>query len=112
MKLEEIEAAWQQDCRIDQSNLGLESLKVPELHNKYYKMFINERGVLRVYEQKYKELYKQKYEYFMGIMDEGELRANGWEPNPLKILKQDLSMYMDSDKDLSEIVAKMVHKKC
>lgn len=111
MKLEDIEVSWQQDCKIDPSNLAVESLKIPELHHKYFMMFIGERGTLKAYEQKYRDMYKLKYEYYMGIMDEDELKANGWEPNPLKILKQDLPIYMESDKDLSLLTSKIEFQK-
>lgn len=111
MKLEDIETSWQQDSKIDQSELGRESLRVPELHHKYYKIYTQEKLLLRKYEQEYKSLYKSKYEYYMGIMDEGELKSNGWEPNPLKILKQDLQIYTDSDKDLAAVATKIEFQK-
>lgn len=107
MKLEDIENLWEQDCKIDPTELGKESLKIPELHNKYFKIFTQEKLLLKKLEQDYKFLYKQKFEYYMGIMDEGELRTNGWEPNPLKILKQDLPVYMESDNDLVTITKKV-----
>lgn len=48
----------------------------------------------------YKKLYKLKYEYYNGTLPEEDLRSNGWEPFSLRILKTDLSMYMDADEDL------------
>ena len=34
MKLEEIQELWSSDCVIDDTELDLESVKIPELHNK------------------------------------------------------------------------------
>jgi hypothetical protein len=43
----------------------------------------------------------------MGVLDQETLIEKGWDPNPLKILKQDLSIYMDADQDLQRIQAKI-----
>ncbi|NDG32076.1 hypothetical protein EB118_18620, partial [bacterium] len=87
MKLEDIQLLWDKDSKINPTDLAAESLRVPDLHNKYYKIYTNERLLLSKWELEFKKLYKEKYEYYMGIMDEGELRVNGWEPFALKVLK-------------------------
>jgi hypothetical protein len=43
----------------------------------------------------------------MGVLDQDTLIEKGWDPNPLRILKQDLSIYIDSDEDLQRIQAKI-----
>ena len=111
MKLEDIINSWKQDSVVDSTELGRESLRLPELHHKYFKILSAERLALRALEQSYKEMYKVKYEYYMGFMDEDELNEHGWEPQPLKILKQDLPIYIDSDPDLSSIQQKIVIQK-
>ena len=35
MKMEEIEEAWSNDCGMDDTELDMESIKIPLLHNKY-----------------------------------------------------------------------------
>lgn len=107
MKLDDIMDVWESDSHIDMTELSTESLKVPLLHHKYYKMFVQEGLTQKKYEQEYKSLYKVKYEYYMGILDRETLEQRGWEPNPLKILKQDLSIYMEGDSDLQLIQAKI-----
>lgn len=111
MKLEDIETNWGQDSKINSADLATESLRVPELHHKYFKIFTQERLLLKKFEQDYKQLYKLKYEYYMGIMDEGELRANGWEPFALKVLKTDLQIFMDGDQDLCNVINKIEFQK-
>lgn len=107
MKLEDIQILWDKDSKINPADLATESLRVPDLHNKYYKIYTNERLLLSKWELEFKKLYKEKYEYYMGIMDEGELRVNGWEPFALKVLKADLPIYMEADQDIINISQKL-----
>ena len=53
MKTEDIISLWEQDCKIDSTELGMESLRIPQLHNKYYKIFIQERKQYFAIEQEY-----------------------------------------------------------
>lgn len=107
MKLDDIMDLWADDARMDDTELGNESLRIPMLHHKYYKIFVQEGLLLKKLEQDYKTLYKLKYEYYMGVLDQETLLERGWNPNPLKILKQDLSIYMEGDDDLQLIQAKI-----
>lgn len=111
MKLEDIQSLWDQDSKINPVDLATESLKIPELHNKYYKIYTQERLLLNKWELESKALYKEKYEYYMGIMDQGALKANGWEPFALKVLKADLPIYMDSDQDILNAAKKLFLQK-
>ena len=43
---------------------------------------------------------KLKWEYYTGKMSEEQLKQLGWEPFELRILKQDIELYMESDVDL------------
>ena len=101
MELKEIQEHWEKDACIDRSELGEESLRIPQLHAKYYKLFSTERTVLRKWEVEFKKLYREKYEYYNGTLPEEDLKANGWEPFNLRILKTDIPMYMDADKDVA-----------
>lgn len=107
MKLDDIMDLWADDARMDDTELGNESLRIPMLHHKYYKIFVQEGLLLKKVEQDYKSLYKLKYEYYMGVLDQETLIEKGWDPNPLKILKQDMSIYMEGDADLQLIQAKI-----
>ena len=103
MTLEEIFAHWEKDSKIDRSDISQESIKVPELHHKYMKIYTPESLQLRKLKQEYKSLYKLKWEYYLGIMDYDTMKELGWEPISLKILKQDVDIYISSDKDLQAI---------
>lgn len=100
MTLEEIENAWEKDSKIDQTELTKESLSIAELHHKYYKMLVREKISERKQSAAYKILYRLKHEYYTGTLDQETLNVNGWEPWRLRVLKADLGVYFDSDKDL------------
>jgi hypothetical protein len=100
MKLEEIQNLWDIDSQIDRSELGDESLRIARMHAKYFKIFSQERLLLRKMEADLKELYRDKYEYYNGNISKELLDQRGWEPNPLKILRTDIPMYLDGDADM------------
>lgn len=105
-KLEEIEALWEQDSKIDRTDLDNESLKIPTLHSKYYKLYLREKIQLKSEEQEYKQFYKIKHEYYTGKLSQQELNEFGWEPFQF-VLKNDLQVYIDADKDISERLLKL-----
>lgn len=103
MKLEDIYEEWKKDSEIDKTELGDEALKIPKLHHKYYQMFTHERLLLRKHEADYKNLKLSKYEFYtMGPSEES--REKGWKlPARGMILKADLPMYMEADKDIVDM---------
>lgn len=100
MKIEEIFEQWNNDSTIDKTELGNAALNIPKLHHKYYKIFSHERLLLKKLEQDMKRLRKLKWEYYCGILDHETLQEQQWEPIQLKILKQDIPTYMDSDENI------------
>ena len=99
MKLEEIQQLWSNDSRIDRTELGNEAIKIPQLHSKYFKIYSEERLLLKKMELDSKQLYKDLWDYFLGNLDYEDLEERGWKQNPLKILKQDINIYIDSNND-------------
>lgn len=100
MRIDEIQALWEQDANIERMELGNEAIKIPKLHAKYYKIYIDERLALRKAQADYKVLVKDKTQYYMGTMDKAELDDRGWTQNPLRILKADIPAYLDADPDI------------
>lgn len=111
MKLDEIQLMWERDAQIDRTELGEESLRIPVLHSKYFKVFSAERLMLRKMEAEFKQLYKDKYEWFNGSIAEETLREYEWEPNPLKILRTDIPMHIEADRDLQTLGLKIEMQK-
>ena len=107
MKLDEILDMWSLDCDIDRTELGQEALKIPKLHSKYLRHYTEERLILRKLEEEKRELIKMKHDYYRGIMPEEDLKANGWEPFQLNVLKSDVPMHIDADQDVIKINLRM-----
>lgn len=107
MKFEDIFASWEVDSRIDRTELGNESLNTPKLHHKYYMMFSAERSILKKLEATMRRLKLEKYEFY----SQGhtpETKEKGWElPSRGLILKADIPLYMDGDKDIIELSLKI-----
>mgnify|MGYP000539354746 CR=1 FL=1 len=62
-------------------------------------------------EAEYKSLYKDKWEYYQGNLPDEDLKERGWDPFQLKVLKSDLSTYIDSDKDIINHMYKIEYQK-
>lgn len=107
MKIEEIYTEWDVDSDIDTTDLGTESIKIPKLHNKYYKLYTNEKLLLRKYEAEMKTLKLAKYEFYTQGPS-AETKELGWEmPARGMILKQEMPMYMEGDKEIIALSLKI-----
>jgi hypothetical protein len=100
MKLDDILNGWAEDCNMDRTELGEEALKIPKLHSKYLRYFSEERLLLRRMEEERKDLVMTKHDYYRGILPEEDLKANGWEPFRLSVLKSEVHTYIDADQDI------------
>lgn len=97
MNLEEIEKLWQEDSYIDPDNLHLESIKIPTLHSKYFKIHNNLSLLKRKEENNFFELQQQKWLYYSGKADPETYKE---KPFDHRVLKGDLDRYLNSDEDL------------
>ena len=107
MRRDEIYEAWEQDSVFERDLLTEESIKIPQLHSKWMKMLSNERMRHKSLLVQYKGLFKDKHEYYRGDLDFDILKERGWDPFDLKVLRSDLDLYMQSDKDLSDLHLKV-----
>ena len=105
MKLEEIQELWNKDRDIDIENLATESIKIPQIHDKYLKIYIDERIRLKGLEFELAKLTKLKMEYYAGTLSKEELTEHGWEPFLTKVIKTERYTYLDSDEDIFRIKA-------
>ena len=113
MTLEEIQKLWSSDSLIDDSQLDNESLKIPELHHKYFRIFSDEKlKLVRMY-SKQKELRRLKWLYYTGKLDQNTLENLNWQVFDLDIKKNknDLEMFIESDKDILELFEKIAYQK-
>ena len=100
MDLSELQNDVERDLKIDDTELDMESIRTPQLHNKYLKHYTKYSLQLKKAQDDYKELYRIKWEYYTGKADPSVYQA---QPFDLKILKSDVGIYLDADKDLQEV---------
>ena len=60
MKIESIESLWEKDSKIDSVDLKGESLKIPQLHEKYFKILNQEVLSLKYIESQLTIVRKKK----------------------------------------------------
>ena len=102
MKFEEIQYQWTLDCEMDETELSQESIKIPQLHNKYLILYSNEKLRFKEIKFLFSGLTKRKRDYYSGRMTAKELEMADWEPFQLKLLKADVQEYIDADDNVIE----------
>lgn len=107
MTLDDIRKELERDTSIDDAALDTESLRIPQLHGKYLNFLMEERLSLARYENDVAIITRDKWEYYTGKMSEEQLAARGWEPFNLKILRNDLDIYLNADADIVKARQKM-----
>jgi Recombination, repair and ssDNA binding protein UvsY len=100
MTLDQIKSQAELDTIIDTNHLEEEASKIPQTHNKYLCMLLDEKVILENLESKYKILKRDKWLYYSGKLSEEELKQLGWEPFELNILKQDIDRFLEADADI------------
>ena len=97
MTLEELQEQVDKDLKINDTELDLESLKTPQLHNKYLKHYNNFKLLSTRAESDYKILKRVKWEYYTGKASPEVYKQ---KPFNLKIMKSDIDKYLESDEEL------------
>ena len=109
MDLKELREQVERDARIDDTELDTESLRLPQLHNKYLNLYHDAKLWYEKAANEYNRLYKLKWEYYTGKIEAETLKQKGWEPFDHKILRNDVSVYMNGDDDLCNRKERMAY---
>jgi hypothetical protein len=107
MNIEKLRETVKIDVQINQEDLHTESLKTPQLHNKYLILLEDSKLELEKLYFCERELKRNKWLYYTGKMGEDDLKRFEWEPFEYSILKTDIPMFLDSDRDLQRMQAKI-----
>ena len=94
MNIEELYDEIEKDLKIDDTELDLESIRTPQLHNKYLKLYTKHSLQLKKLQDDYKVTYRLKWEYYTG---KASAAVYAEKPFELKILKADIGIYLDAD---------------
>ena len=105
MKIDDIKIQLEKDKKIDQTQLDVESLKIPEQAVKYQQMAHDEALRLRFLEKEYNVAKYNRWMYYTGKADP---EVYNKEPFDHKVLKSDLNVFLDSDLILNEIQDRIV----
>ena len=100
MDLETLQKQVDVDLKIDDTELDLESIRTPQLHNKYLKQFTKYSLQYKKAKDDYDGLYKFKWEYYTG---KATMEVYQAEPFDLKVLKSDVHIYLNSDEELQKL---------
>lgn len=103
MTSDEIADLWKTDTNIDMTELGAESIKIPQLHSRYLSLLIEAQGQERVARRALQILRRDKSAYYLGTIDKKTLDYYGWAPFLKKIIKTELDDYLEADKQIQEL---------
>ena len=106
MTFDELQALAEKDLKLNDTELDLESLKTPQLHNKYCKFHNQYVNILKKAEQDRDKLLRDKWEYYTGKPDPSVYQE---KPFNIKLLKPDVDKYIKSDDDLIKLEQKVTY---
>lgn len=96
-----IQEMWKEDAKIDIDDLHNESLRIPELHAKYYEIYSNLLLLKKKCEEDKKQIRHRKYEYYTG---KAEPEVYAETPLDKKVRdKEHLVSCLNSDEEVSRI---------
>jgi hypothetical protein len=106
MDLEQLQLEADKDLKINDTELDLESLKTPQLHNKYMKHYTKFRLLLTRTEDELRTIKRDKWEYYTGKADPSVYQA---KPFDLKIMRTDIDKYLEADEDIQRLSQKVAY---
>jgi len=105
MNLEKIQEMWDRDSHIDPDNLHDESLKIPQLHSKYYTIYNTITLLREKARDSYNRVRLERYSYYTG---KAPAEVYAAEPFPYKVREKDaIQRHMDADEKLNKVNMKI-----
>ena len=96
---------WQKDSVIDPDNLHDESLKIPQLHSKYYTIYNTNTLLREKARDSYNRIRLERYNYYTGKADPEVYEK---EPFPYKVReKEAIQRHLEADERLTTIDLKI-----
>ena len=105
MNLEQIQEMWEKDSHIDPDNLHDESLKIPQLHSKYYTLYNTITLLREKAREQYSKVRLERYNYYTGKAT-AEVYAE--EPFPYKVREKDaIQRHLEADDKMNKVDMKI-----
>jgi len=100
MNLETIQEMWERDSKMDMDNLHDESIKIPQLHQKYHTVYTTVKLLHKKSEDNYNKIKLERYNYYSG---KALAEAYVEEPLGYKVRdKESMTMHMNADPHVSK----------
>jgi len=105
MNLEQIQDMWEKDSKIDPDNLHDESLKVPQLHSKYYTLYNTITLLRERAREQYSKVRLERYNYYTG---KAPAEVYVEEPFPYKVREKDaIQRHLEADDKMNKVDMKI-----
>jgi hypothetical protein len=105
MNLDSIQEMWESDSRIDMDNLHDESVKIPQLHQKYYTLYTTIKLLRTKSNDTFNKTRLERYNFYSG---KAPAEAYVEEPFAYKVRdKESMSLHLNADEKLSKIKLKV-----
>ena len=105
MNLEQIQEMWEKDSKIDPDNLHDESLKIPQLHSKYYTLYNTITLLRERAREQYAKVRLERYSYYTG---KAPAEVYVEEPFPYKVREKDaIQRHLEADDKMNKVDMKI-----
>ena len=105
MNLEQIQEMWEKDSKIDPDNLHDESLKIPQLHSKYYTLYNTITLLRERAKEQYSKVRLERYNYYTG---KASAEVYVEEPFPYKVREKDaIQRHLEADDKMNKVDMKI-----
>ncbi len=105
MNLDTIQEMWESDSRIYMDNLHDESVKIPQLHQKYYTLYTTIKLLRTKSNDTLNKTRLERYNFYSG---KAPAEAYVEEPFAYKVRdKESMSLHLNADEKLSKIKLKV-----
>ena len=105
MNLEKIQEMWGNDSHMDMDNLHDESVKIPQLHQKYYTLYTTIKLLKTKSLDTLNKTRLERYNYYSG---KAPAEVYVEEPFPYKVRdKESMNLHLNADTKLSSIRLKV-----
>lgn len=107
MNLDDLKASISKDSQMDSTELGVEALKIPQIHSKYLSILADVKLLLTKHQNELAIIKLRKWKIYTGKASKEELEAWGEEPSELTLLKSDVEQFIEADPKVIELKSKL-----
>ena len=107
MNLENLKELITKDSQIDSTELGIESLKIPQIHSKYLTILSDVKLLLTKQNNDLAILKLRKWKIYTGKASKEELEAWNEDPCDFTLLKSDVEQFVEADPKVIELKSKV-----